>query len=196
MQIAISDLEELDKFISGSKYASEFLKLNGYNNILEFLGVEYIKFINDNICSIDLVKLSNFDKGKDLLLKYFMKNLSGIKEVKIAVLYDTDIDGVISGVLMYSFLTKLFVKKNVFEFYNVAKLHNITDEIVEKCKLNDISLLVCVDCGSNDIEKIKELNANGISVLVVDHHELLSESVQFFKESVNNVLINCKIDLD
>lgn len=90
----------------------------------------------------------------------------------IAVYGDYDVDGVTGCVLLTEVLAALgcqvvpYIPDRATEGYglNLAALR----ELVAR----GVTLVVAVDCGSSDREEIAMAQANGLDVVVIDHHEV------------------------
>ena len=88
--------------------------------------------------------------------------------------YRCDCDGYLSSTIIYTFL------KNNYEipilFFHNAKQHglrkNEDEDIVQQIIDSKINLLIIPDAGTNDFQEQKELISNGISIIVLDHHEV------------------------
>ena len=98
------------------------------------------------------------------------------KGEKIMIYGDYDADGVTASTVMYDTLGLLGAKEveimlpdRFIDGYGMSK------RCVERAVERGISLVVTVDCGSNNGEVIAELGARGIDVVVTDHHELMGE---------------------
>ena len=92
---------------------------------------------------------------------------------RITIFGDYDVDGVTSTALLYNFLHDNF--NNVAVGYLVADRlsggYGLSVEAVEKALEDKTSLLITVDCGIKDFTAIQKAIAEGIRVLVLDHHE-------------------------
>lgn len=88
--------------------------------------------------------------------------------------YRCDCDGYLSSTIIYTFL------KNNYEipilFFHNAKQHglrkNEDEDVVQQIIDSKINLLIIPDAGTNDFQEQKELNLNGITIIVLDHHEV------------------------
>ncbi len=90
---------------------------------------------------------------------------------KILVHGDYDVDGVTAAVL-----TKRTLDLNGFRQVGCIIPHRIDDgyglglAAAERAMAQDCGLLIAVDCGTNDLEAVKQLKSGGIDVLILDHH--------------------------
>jgi single-stranded-DNA-specific exonuclease len=93
------------------------------------------------------------------------------KGERIAILGDYDVDGVSSTAMLVHFLRRLgaqpeyFVPRRLEEGYglSVAALERVLAEARPQ-------LFVALDCGTNSKSEVDRLKAEGVDVIVVDHH--------------------------
>lgn len=95
---------------------------------------------------------------------------------KVIVYGDYDVDGVTASTEMAEILELIGVSKiwvmlpNRFE-----DGYGMSQRVVEMAKATGATLVVTVDCGSNNAEIVAELSSAGIDVVVTDHHEISGE---------------------
>jgi len=99
-----------------------------------------------------------------------------LKRETIAVFGDYDVDGVTSTALLTRVLRTLgnsHDRVKTFLPHRVAEGYGLTRAAAERC-LAELrpDLLVAVDCGTSSREEIAWITAQGVSVVVIDHHEL------------------------
>ena len=93
------------------------------------------------------------------------------KGERIAILGDYDVDGVSSTAMLVHFLRRLgatpeyFVPRRLEEGYglSMAALERVLAEAKPQ-------LFVALDCGTNSRPEVERLRAEGVDVIVVDHH--------------------------
>jgi single-stranded-DNA-specific exonuclease len=91
---------------------------------------------------------------------------------KILVFGDYDVDGTTSVASMYQFLLSIhdetcvdyYVPHRYREGYGVSKMG------IDYAAANDMSLIVCLDCGIKSVELIRYAATLGIDFVVCDHH--------------------------
>lgn len=88
---------------------------------------------------------------------------------RIGVLYDPDVDGLMSGYILQDFLTRLNI--NIYRHMNQNKIHGLKDEAMEWVRREQLTTLFIVDAGSGDADNINELIREGVKVIVLDHHD-------------------------
>ena len=97
--------------------------------------------------------------------------LAAAKGERIAILGDYDVDGVSSTAMLVHFLRRLgaspeyFVPRRLEEGYglSMAALERVLAEAKPQ-------LFVALDCGTNSKPEVDRLRAEGVDVIVVDHH--------------------------
>lgn len=107
--------------------------------------------------------LDNIKKGAKMLVSYIARN------DRIHVINDSDVDGYTSSALLLNWLNRRFphfTQTQVSYSLHKGKEHGIILEEIPA----DTKLLIVPDAGSSDIEQQKQLLAQGIKTLVLDHH--------------------------
>lgn len=147
-------------------------------DILENRGIKADDLLSEKAFSLKWSTLEEaVQKTKHFLLDYN----------RFGVLYDVDVDGLVSGKQIEEKLKKLGVL--VFRHMNTRKLHGLNKSVFDWALKEKIEVLYVVDAGTNDIEWHKKFSAAGIKVIVLDHHE------QWAKEKVDDVyIVNCSVD--
>ena len=103
-------------------------------------------------------------------MKMLKKNVK--EKNKISVLVDADQDGYSSAALMFRFLRDDLQHKNINFIIHDDKKHGLTDGIMEKVLKDKPDLLIIPDAASNDVDNLKVLFKEGISIIVIDHHDI------------------------
>lgn len=86
---------------------------------------------------------------------------------RIHILVDCDVDGYVSGSMVYRSFKKIDPSLNITYSLHTKKQHGLSKDIIipEDCKL-----LIIPDAGSNDVEQCKRLKEKGIDIIILDHH--------------------------
>ena len=123
----------------------------------------------------DITKLHNPFLMKDM--DKAVKRLSNaiINNEKILVYGDYDVDGTSAVALLYSFLCEIIgsESKDLVEYYipdRYTEGYGISDQGVEYCHENNISLLISLDCGIKANDKVEMANKLGVDIIICDHH--------------------------
>ena len=110
-------------------------------------------------------QLDGIDKATSRLHDALKKNEN------ILIFGDNDVDGITATTLLVDFLRALGAR--VF-FYIVSRSSSRGNTIVDSiayAKEKECTLLITVDCGVTAAAEIDEVIANGIDVIITDHHE-------------------------
>jgi len=90
----------------------------------------------------------------------------------ITVFGDYDVDGVTSTALLVRVLAALGAAVKPFIPDRLDEGYGLSQEALGRClEEQDPALVVTVDCGTNAAESIAHAQANGVDVIVTDHHE-------------------------
>lgn len=92
------------------------------------------------------------------------------EEEKILIYGDRDVDGVTSTAIMVRTLKKLGAKRVSYRLPHGDESYGLTREVVDEIIEGGYTLVITVDNGISAVEEIKELEKNGVSVIVLDHH--------------------------
>jgi single-stranded-DNA-specific exonuclease len=90
---------------------------------------------------------------------------------KIAVFGDYDADGITSTALMLNFFRKIGVAAETW-IPAREEGYGLNRKAVDALAAKGVELLICLDCGSSNIAEIEAANAAGMTVVVIDHHEV------------------------
>ncbi|RCL02827.1 MAG: single-stranded-DNA-specific exonuclease [Candidatus Tokpelaia sp. JSC188] len=96
---------------------------------------------------------------------------------QVVIFGDYDVDGACASAILARFFTSLGLRSRIYipdrinEGYgpNAMAMHNLA--------IGGISLIVTVDCGANSIDAIKAARIKGTEVIVLDHHQVLDETL-------------------
>ena len=92
---------------------------------------------------------------------------------KIMVYGDYDVDGVTATTVMVDTLKQAGAKEVVTMLPDrFIDGYGMSERCVERAKKEEVTLVVTVDCGSNNSSVISELFKAGIETIVTDHHEV------------------------
>lgn len=115
----------------------------------------------------DPLLLPDIEKGVERTIEAIQKH------EKICLFGDYDADGVTSVALLVNFFKHIGIMPEVY----IPERHEgygLNVHAIKKFKEQGISLLICLDCGSSNIEEVEEARKYGIDVVIIDHHELSS----------------------
>lgn len=159
-----------------SEIKSDFIK-----NLLKERGINDVDdFLNPTEKNLQSWKdLDDIYKGIEIIKSLLKKNN---KKSDIALIIDSDLDGVTSSAIIYQYLQKLD-SFNIDYYIHSGKQHGLEDmwEKINNASYN-YDLIICPDSSSNDGEYAKKINC---PILVLDHHIVEDNS-----QSKNMIIIN------
>lgn len=118
-------------------------------------------------------------KGMEKAIERIFKAISN-KE-KIIVYGDYDADGVCSSAILLKTLKKVDSSIDVSCYIPDRKQgHSLNNEAIEEFKNQGVKLIITVDCGISDFEKVELANNLGIDVIITDHHSIPEKLPQAF----------------
>ena len=95
------------------------------------------------------------------------------KQESVLIFGDNDVDGVTSTTLMYQFFQELHVDVRYFLPRRKEDGHGFNEETVSAALMGGKpDLLITVDCGMSGHREVELLKAQGIDVIIVDHHAM------------------------
>lgn len=119
----------------------------------------------------EMERLYNRDRDMERAIELLEK----YKDKKIAIVSDSDCDGVNGAAIGYKFF-KEYLGYNVEVIVNEREFGNgVNDEMVNRIIDSRCKLLITVDHGSKDHTRYEKLKESGIKIIVTDHHELDKE---------------------
>ncbi len=93
-----------------------------------------------------------------------------LREEKILVYGDYDVDGTTSVALFYGFLKTQYAHLDYYIPDRYTEGYGISSTGIRWAADNDFSLIVCLDCGVKSVDKIAEASALGVDFIICDHH--------------------------
>ena len=91
---------------------------------------------------------------------------------KIVICGDYDADGVTATAVLVLFLQKLGAKVDHVIPSRLVEGYGVSSALTDRIRSKNPDLVVTVDCGVANGDEIGELMADGIDVIVTDHHEV------------------------
>jgi single-stranded-DNA-specific exonuclease len=92
------------------------------------------------------------------------------KKERICLYGDYDADGITSVALLHNFFRHVGVIPEIY-IPKRQEGYGLNIDAIRKIKEQGVSLLICLDCGSSNVEEVLEARKQGIDVVIVDHHE-------------------------
>ena len=97
-----------------------------------------------------------------------------IKNEKIGIISDYDVDGCSSAAILIKFFDLINVEYIIQIPDRINEGYGPNNRILDKFKKNNIKLILSLDCGTNSNDIFNKNNINNIDVIIFDHH--ISES--------------------
>ncbi|MFZ0505050.1 MAG: single-stranded-DNA-specific exonuclease RecJ [Chthoniobacterales bacterium] len=95
------------------------------------------------------------------------------RQERIVLYGDYDVDGITSQTLLARVLQAYGASPALFLPMRVEEGYGLTADGVSRClQTHHPQLLIALDCGTSSAERIAEIEATGIDVVVIDHHEV------------------------
>lgn len=148
---------------------------------------EINSFINYDISK----DLPTFEKFEFLYDTMEMVKSELLKNKKIVIWGDYDVDGITSTTLLKDFLDKRGFGKNVFVYFpsRVEEGYGLSKKGVDYLKEKNFETIITVDCGVSAHEEITYAKEKDITVIVTDHHlpsDTLPDAEIIFNPKVGN----------
>lgn len=92
---------------------------------------------------------------------------------RLVVFGDYDVDGVSSTALLLEVFRRLGWQADYYLPHRMDEGYGLSQDGVENClERFPVTLLLAVDCGSTAVPTVAWLNARGVDVIVLDHHQV------------------------
>ena len=110
------------------------------------------------------------------LLKNMSKAVARIREAektkeRVLVIGDYDVDGVTASVLLNNILTQMSIPVIHHIPHRMVDGYGMNKKMGEFAKAEGAALVIAVDCGITAHKEVDLINAQGIDVIILDHHE-------------------------
>lgn len=142
--------------------------------------------VNRDICEKEAVRRFLFPNLADLYDPFLMKDMDKAcdlivdavsRGLRIRVVGDYDVDGVMSAFILRDGLQKLGADADVYLPHRVRDGYGINREIVSNAYEDGVGLIVTCDNGISAFEAVARARELGIVMVVTDHHEVGEEIV-------------------
>ncbi len=90
---------------------------------------------------------------------------------KVMVYGDYDADGVCSTVLLHEALKGLGLEVDIYIPFRETEGYGLNTKVVQQIIREKFQLVITVDCGVANHDEVRDLQAAGIDVIILDHHE-------------------------
>ncbi|WP_313370443.1 DHH family phosphoesterase, partial [Sedimentibacter sp.] len=161
------DIDDISKKFNLSDISSRILlnrNLRTFDEIEEFLDPDYKYFESAE-------NYKDLQKGADRILE-------AVKNSEHMVVYgDYDVDGVTSICQFIILLKKAGASIEYYVPERETEGYGISSDFIELLKNDSIKadLIITVDCGIAEIEKMREISSLNKDVIILDHHQCKEE---------------------
>ena len=97
------------------------------------------------------------------------------KREAVLVFGDSDVDGLTANVILYEVLRELGAIVRSRQSNRIADGYGLPERFIEALRRSTTTLLILVDCGTNQADAIRRLASHGIDTIIVDHHVPIGE---------------------
>lgn len=143
-------------------FINQYLTTCGVENVKQYLSADKSNYDNP-------FDYPNMEQAIDLTRQAVKDNL------KTGIVIDSDMDGYCSAAIVYQFLHVLKPDLDIQVFSHKGKQHGLRD-ILNEIINSKIEFLIVPDAGTNNIQECQTLSDKGISILILDHHEIENEN--------------------
>ncbi len=154
-------INEISKKLNISQIAAEILIQKGHKT-----PEKAYKFLNPRIEDLyDPFLMPDMKKAAERIA------IAIKSKEKILIYGDYDVDGTTATTLLYQVLKKLGNAPLTYIPHRIREGYGLTQEGVSYCLKSYVNLIITVDCGIGGVEPVRELQKEGIDVIITDHHE-------------------------
>lgn len=97
-------------------------------------------------------------------------NLAMGRKEKILIYGDYDVDGTTAVALVYKFLQNFYSNLDYYIPDRYDEGYGVSYKGIDYAAENDFTLIIALDCGIKEIEKIKYAKRKGVDFIICDHH--------------------------
>ena len=158
------------------KIAKELSMPPAIINLLSLRGVlkkeDIVEHLNP---SLNKLPRPNLMKGMDSAVSILAEAVT--KQRPVGIFGDFDADGITSTALLYLFLQELKVPVVSYIPNRLTEGYGLNSKGIEEIYANNMQnagepgILLTVDCGISDAERVSEAKQLGFSIIVTDHHK-------------------------
>jgi single-stranded-DNA-specific exonuclease len=155
-----TDIQELTEALSVSPVISTLLYQRGIRTFDQAKA-----FFRPDLSRLyDPFLMTDMEKAVDRL------HLAIIRNEKILVYGDYDVDGTTSVAMMYSFIHRYHDKVDYYIPDRYTEGYGVSMQGVDYAIQHGVSLIIALDCGIKSVEKVAYANENHVDFIICDHH--------------------------
>jgi single-stranded-DNA-specific exonuclease len=123
-------------------------------------------FLNPDLKSlIDPLRLNGMERAVDRLEKALRDG------EKVGIFGDYDVDGTTGTAILIKLFALLERPASYRVPHRVKDGYGLNGAAVEAFAAEGVTVLITIDCGTNDVEEVELARSRGMDVIIVDHHE-------------------------
>lgn len=104
--------------------------------------------------------------------------LAAHRHEPVMIFGDSDVDGLTASVILYEVLRERGADVRAKSSNRILDGYGLPASVVRELGRSGVTLLILVDCGTNQAEDVAWLQAQGIDTVIVDHHVALGAPAQ------------------
>ncbi|HNF72632.1 MAG TPA: DHH family phosphoesterase, partial [Chitinophagaceae bacterium] len=108
--------------------------------------------------------MKGMDRAVERIHQAFLRN------EKILVYGDYDVDGTTAVAMVYSYLKKIHSQVQYYIPHRFREGYGVSELGIQWAKNEGVQLMITLDCGIKAIEQVQKANELGIDVIICDHH--------------------------
>jgi single-stranded-DNA-specific exonuclease len=160
-----SAIESLTRELNISPFLASLLVQRGIHSFAEARG-----FFRPEIGHLhNPFEMRDMDRAIERLTMAMLRN------EKILVYGDYDVDGTTSVALFYGFMKTIYPHLDYYIPDRYKEGYGISQTGVQWAADNEFTLIVALDCGIKSIDRVAEAKALGVDFIICDHHRPGSE---------------------
>lgn len=99
------------------------------------------------------------------------------EQEKVLIFSDYDADGLTSLAVLKIAFSRMGLNHEHYIPHRLKEGYGLSEDAVKYAKSRGFSLLITLDCGMTDFKEIAELKKLGIDTIVIDHHNVVSDTL-------------------
>ena len=103
-------------------------------------------------------------------MKKVVEKIQNLKEHRIMILGDYDVDGTTSAAMLYKYFKNMDYDLLYYIPDRYKEGYGVSEKAIEYAEINKVSLIITVDCGIKAIHQVDLSNSKNIDVVICDHH--------------------------
>jgi len=107
-------------------------------------------------------------KDMEVAVRRIQKALEN--EEHILIYGDYDVDGTTSVALVYSYFSTIYSQCSAYIPDRYKEGYGLSIAGIDYASDNEVSLIICLDCGIKAVEKIEYAKSKNIDIIICDHH--------------------------